>query len=655
MYPTLKPLALAVCCAFSSFALAQSTTNTELPPLVVSATRFAEECPIIPANVTVIDAKEIAASPARNLPDLLKSQAGVFIRSLYGPMGLDASVDIRGIGEAGGSNTLILVDGQRLNPADMGSIKWESVPLSAVDHIEIIRGSGSVLYGDRASSGVINIVTRKNTANALSAGVEVGSYGYAAANAAIGGGKDGWSGKFFVDSAHTNGWRENSDALRTSASGGVTYDFGSGNAFVDVSAYQQDYGAPSSISKAQYRNTPWIASTPNYRIERQGWRLRPGTELSINDDLKFSIDGSLAHDELDSNNRDWAYRSHREGDTYSLSPRLRWTHALPGAQSSSTVFGADFYKGDIQSDSLDFNTRALQGRSNGKLTNYGVYAQNSTLWSHGIDTTVGVRQQYFKEEVSDRNAGLSDSLDDNLTAWDIGGGYQITSNLRAYLKTARNFRLPNTDELFAYDCAGYPCKTVFNGTLKPQTGHLKEGGLLWDSANFSQHVSLFQQDNDNEIGYISANGKNANLDPLRRRGIESETRWKPISSLTIRLNITYIEARFTEGRYTDKWVPLVPSHSESLSASWDSGVAGIHTIVINNVGDRYFGSDFTNTREKLGAYTTVDYQSLWKFKPFTVGFRITNLTDTKYSPTGYSGTYYPADRRSAFLSLNYAY
>src|SRR5574343_1533057 len=107
MKPALKPLGMAIICAFSTVAVAQTPEPRELTPFVISASRFAEDSPVIPANITLIDQQQIAASPARNLPDLLKIQAGVDIRSLYGNLGLDASVDIRGVGEAGGSNTLV--------------------------------------------------------------------------------------------------------------------------------------------------------------------------------------------------------------------------------------------------------------------------------------------------------------------------------------------------------------------------------------------------------------------------------------------------------------------------------------------------------------------------------------------------------------------
>ena len=77
-------------------------------------------------------------------------------------MGIDATIDLRGFGDTANSNTLILLDGQRLNPIDSGSISWSTIPLANIERIEIIRGAGTVLYGDRATGGVINIITDKS-------------------------------------------------------------------------------------------------------------------------------------------------------------------------------------------------------------------------------------------------------------------------------------------------------------------------------------------------------------------------------------------------------------------------------------------------------------------------------------------------------------
>lgn len=648
MYPRLKSSVAAILCAIAANTHAQNLLLAEAPMVLVTASRFAETDVQAPANVSVITQDEIAHSPARSIPELLKTQAGIDVRPLYGSMGIDAAVDIRGTGEAAGSNTLILLDGQRINPVDMGSIKWETIPLSAIQQIEIIRGSGSVLYGDRAANGVINIITDKSAKPRASASIEAGSYGYGALDASVAGGTGNWFGSLFVNSARTDGWRKNSDAERSSVSGRGAYRFGENEAFVDYAAYSQDYGLPSSLTKAQYRADPEQASTPHYRITRDGWRLRPGTALQLTSSLQFEIDGVIAQDSLLSRNSDWLYRNRQASETHSLSPRLKWSHGLPGAISSDTVFGFDYFDGKVHSDSLDFATHHRTNRQTASLTNHGFYGQNMTTWRGGFDSTVGIRQQYFSEKVADQGAALNDRLSDSLTAWELGGGYRFNENLRAYAKVARNFRLPNTDELFAYDPTTFA--KLFNGTLKPQTGHLREGGIIWSRGSLRQQFSVYQQDNENEIGYIAANGRNANLDPLRRRGVESESTWKPSPDWQVRLMLTYIDARFTDGPYDGKWVPLVPNHKETLSVQWSGGSVGTHTALLNVVGDRYFGSDFSNGREKLGGYTTLDYQASWNFRPLTIGVRITNLTDTKYSAIGYSGKYYPADPRSAFVS-----
>lgn len=624
-----------------------------LDPVIVSASRFAETDPKLISNTSVITQTDIERSPARNVPDLLKTQAGLDVRPLYGTMGIDASVDIRGVGDAAGSNTLILLDGQRLNPVNMGSVKWETVPFSAVRQIEIVRGGGSVLYGDRASAGVINIITDKSDKPRASVQAEAGSFGYGAVDMTAAGGKNGWYGSVFVNAAHTDGYRRNSDADRQSISGRGARRFDYGELFIDFADYRQDYGLPSSLTRAQYDADPRQASTPHYRITRDGYRLRPGGNWQINSDLMVEIDGSFAEDNLHSRNPDWLYRSKSRTTAQSFTPRLRWSHGLPSAQSSDTVLGVDLYDGKTTSDSLDFNTRALTNRQSASLTSSGVYAQNTTAWGNGFDATMGARQQHFKEKVSDQGARLSDSMSDSLTAWEMGGGYRFSDALRGYGKVARNFRLPNTDEMFAYDCSGFPCVTIFNGALKPQTGHLREAGLIWQSGAWKEQFAVFQQDNENEIGYIAANGRNANLDPLRRRGAESETTWRPSRDWTVRLALNYTDAQFTSGTYEGKTVPLVPHHKETLSATWDGAAYGIHTLVLQSVGARRFGSDFANTRIKLDGYTTLDYQAMWNLKPWTLAVRAINLTNTKYSAVGYSGNYYPADPASVFVSARY--
>ena len=183
---TVSTGALALLVGLPSFA-----DETMGEAIVVTATRFSDADPSVPSNISVITRQDIRNSPARSAPELLGSYAGVFVSQMGGgALGRDATVDLRGFGSTATSNTLILVDGLRVNPVDMGTIIWSSIPLENVERIEIVRGSGSVLYGDGASGGVVNIITNKSGKPAANLATTLGSYGYKAVDARFANGND---------------------------------------------------------------------------------------------------------------------------------------------------------------------------------------------------------------------------------------------------------------------------------------------------------------------------------------------------------------------------------------------------------------------------------------------------------------------------------
>ena len=167
-----------------------SLAADDLAAVVVTATRFTEADPGVAANISVITHHDIRNVPAQNLPDVLATRAGVDVRQLGGAMGRDATVDIRGFGATATSNTLILVDGLRVNPVDLGTVIWSSIPLASVERIEIIRGSGTVLYGDGATGGVINIITDKSGSPKAAVTATLGSKDYKGIDAQLANGND---------------------------------------------------------------------------------------------------------------------------------------------------------------------------------------------------------------------------------------------------------------------------------------------------------------------------------------------------------------------------------------------------------------------------------------------------------------------------------
>lgn len=90
------------------------------------------------------------------MAEFLDGVSGVSLARLYGRAGVDASLDIGYMGEAGSQNVLVLVDGQRLNSLDSSGIRFAQLPMSSIERIEIRKANGGALYGDRAQGGVID-------------------------------------------------------------------------------------------------------------------------------------------------------------------------------------------------------------------------------------------------------------------------------------------------------------------------------------------------------------------------------------------------------------------------------------------------------------------------------------------------------------------
>ena len=126
--------------------------------VVVTATRFSAAPESSSVNVTVITAADIEKSAAKTLPALLAQHAGIQVRSNDGTP--DMAIDMRGFGMTGNQNTLVLLDGQQLNDIELTSIRWSAIPLASIERIEIMNGSGAVLYGGGATGGTINIITK---------------------------------------------------------------------------------------------------------------------------------------------------------------------------------------------------------------------------------------------------------------------------------------------------------------------------------------------------------------------------------------------------------------------------------------------------------------------------------------------------------------
>jgi len=140
------PIAAALCAAsVPGLAAETAALAGELSPVVVTATRFPDVQRQFPVGVSVIIEADIRNSTASTVPELLRMLPGVQTRDLSGSP--NQQVDLRGFGIFADQNTLVLLDGQRISENEQLTVNWSSIPLDAIERIEVMRGSGAVLYG----------------------------------------------------------------------------------------------------------------------------------------------------------------------------------------------------------------------------------------------------------------------------------------------------------------------------------------------------------------------------------------------------------------------------------------------------------------------------------------------------------------------------
>ena len=181
----------------------QLSGNALIPPIVVTAARTQQSLLDLLADVTWIGPEEIARSGVDSLAQLLQRQPGAEIVTTGGPAST-SGVFLRG---ANTDQTLVLVDGMRIASSTTGTAALEAIPLAQIDHIEILRGPASSLYGADAIGGVIQIFTRRGASGlTANASVGYGSYNTTDVTAGIGGSTDTLRLSAQADARRSNGF-----------------------------------------------------------------------------------------------------------------------------------------------------------------------------------------------------------------------------------------------------------------------------------------------------------------------------------------------------------------------------------------------------------------------------------------------------------------
>jgi len=648
--------AAAVLAGLSCCVAAAERPVTEGEPVVVTATRFNERPDTLPVGVTVVTAEDIQRSPVRSIQELLSKFAGIQIRDNTGSP--DPQIDMRGFGITGDQNTLILVNGQRLSENELVSASLSSIPVNAIERIEIMRGSGSVLYGGGASGGTINIITRGPRPGQKSLLLFGGGGTYDTSELR---GTGVLSGEnvgiaLSVNRLESDNYRVNNRLRQNGADVDVRFGNASRYFNIKVGGDEQDLRNPGVRNSAQLVTDRRGATTPDDFSSRSGGRVNLGAGWRFGDS-ELAVNLSYRDREAKANQVFFgaATSTTTQVNTWQLTPRVRVPFVI-GGLGNTLVAGMDLDDWDY--DSLFqggfFNSHALATQRNRAL-----FLQDNLELTPSTRLTIGARLQRSENSVTDLlPAPIAVERVHSPRAYELALRQRLDDGLSVYGKIGRSFRIATVDE------------NRFQVTLlEPQTSNDMELGSEFASGRLRLRAAVFQMRLRNEIYFsplFPPFGANINLSPTQRRGFELDTHWTISDALGAFANLALTSAEFRSGVYggvnvSGNEVPLVPARTLSAGGSWHFARRADLSLFARYVGTQRFDNDQANTFMPMPTYTTVNARLTWQSGGWLLAATVLNLTDKKYfsygirNGTGTDFNAYPAPERAIFVSAQHSF
>ena len=659
------PRAVARACAFYPLLFCSVmplyAADRSLQPVTVTATKYESDTDKLPAHITVITSEQIAAANAQTVNEAIMRIGGVTGRtSLTG--GNEQNIDLMGFGDTSNQNTVIIVDGIPLREGDASEIRLSGIPVESIDRIEIQRGSASVLYGEGATAGVINIVTKgssfgKINANTASAYLGAGSFGAREYRLTAARTVGAFDLQFYGLDRRSDGFRTHS--ANDNQSGNLSMKFTDKSFRVGLSIRREDNftQTPGSLTLSEFSqdrraaqassvsNNTWAgANVSRYatfaETELAGIIWRFDAHLKKRDDAAVAVlSGVLNRMTFLSDNQFLSVNASRSDEN-----DLWKNHWIVGAEKNDWKQDRYFPDSTISThDLLKSNSLSFFIKDDLDLKRF------DTRISAGYRTELNDRSQlqvpndYLLERERRRSA------------WELGIAKNVTPDQVVFARVAQSYRFANIDELATATWDG--TKTI---ELRPQISRDKEIGWR-HRAESGQRLSLraYESVLDDEIIYDTVNFANINLDPTVRRGMDVDYSVPMSSSLSFASSVSFRDARFRSGQYAGLKVPMSAREVLSVRLLWKPLPGHVWGVDTQWIAKQQVAGDFNN-QNTMPAYATTDLRYTFKKGAAELSFVVKNIFDRSYYAyvtraytSDYSSTYnavYPDPGRAIWMS-----
>jgi len=648
-----------------------------LDEVIVSATKTEERRGDISNSVLLIKEDDINRSPAEGLGDLLGNETGIDLRTRGDYGGASEEIHIRGMGADG---TQVLVNGIVINSPSLGSADVSVISLNSIEKIEVVKGSGSLLYGTGAMAGTVNIITKSPEKGMKDLEVKAGYGSNSTYELAL------EQGMFITDNIghyitanrkKTDGFRSNAYLDHRDVSLKIVYDSQNG---AEISFYgnymDRDYGSPG-VRTPEGTEDFIVNGIKLYDNESSNLLNAGGAEdshfiIEMNDrPIEWlNVDLKADYTSMESFNKNMFY-------FFTLSGSKTWvTNKIKGIEGNADMdlfggmnllAGGEYKKYDWENNgvALDENGDYIEGTETTAgegLNTFGLFAEAQYRPNEYLKVIAGLRRESHSEF-------------GNKTVQRYGMILNPLKGTAIKFNYGQHYNAPTPNALFwPYEDWGFGMGTQGNRDLRPETGRHMDAGLEQGFINNMVFGSItwFTWDIEDKISWIPDESffyTPQNLDKYKSSGWEIGMDIGPFYNINISLSYTYTDAdEELFGGVRRKALNTTDNcYKTALEYSNDAGFNA--EAVFRYTGDRpaYYnlGTD-RSPAVVLASYSTVDMKLEQRLQgKWLISLQCNNMLDKEYytytesffnqSTGAMTMEGYPGAGRSFFLEVGYRY
>lgn len=635
-------------CLASSCSLFAESLETK--KIIVTGDQYIAQDIASTSSKEIYTAKDINRSGSSSLFNFLSQHTSLNILPSYGNKSAPL-IDIRGYGiESGYQNVVVTVDGERINNIDMSAQIIGSIPLSSIDNIEIIKGSGSIRYGDGAMGGVINITTSDYIENSIQTSFGSDSLnnnniniGYKGEKFSIGlnASDDSNDGQSKVDTQGNKAESTNQyNKLKINIDPNTDL-----NIKLILSNVRSNLFYVGALTKAEFVSDPSQNSgnkytNYDYNIDRNSIGLNYKINSLVN--LKMSF-----------------FQENRSN------------HFIPSYSSANIVYDYDTEGFNLtlpfvgEKFTINPGFELLNGQrkdSVGKVTkdNKAFYVDTEIQVNTKTIISAGARREQVDYKY---NGSTALTTDESLNAYDIGVNYAFSDQFSVFANYNQAFQAPDVDRFFV---GVYAPPTwalsgrTFNGFIDPAKSKTLNIGFTHQTNQNNLSLTSYYSKVEDEIFYNPSSFLNENIDNSKKYGLELQNIIQLNDKLSANLTYNYIKAEIgsnAQGLTNGNDMPGVPRQMALVNINYQFITNGYVSISHAWKEKTYIFSDFANNNsQKQPQYNSTDLSVNYAVNDFKITNKveifgaITNIFEQKNAVQSYANALYPFNFKRTFMA-----